>query len=209
MVHEGPDPDFPPASAASHWHAVCSILAVLSMPTEFTRKLFTYADCLRMAESGVLSPAEKVELIHGEILLMSPPGARHGAAVDRTAEAMSELVKGQAIVRSQGGVVLDAYAAPLPDIALLAFRSDYYVTSNPGVADILLIVEVADSSFDYDISVKLQLYAIAGISEYWVADLKNNRLLVHNRNGRRTNPSSSCTEETPSRLRVFLSAESL
>ena len=153
------------------------------MSSESMRKLFTYSDCIRMAETGVLSPSEKVELIHGEILLMSPPGPRHGAAVDRATEAMLEVAKGRAIVRTQGTVVLDEYAAPLPDIVLLAFRPDYYATRNPGAADILLIVEVADSSLEYDISVKLQLYAIAGVSEYWVADLKNNRLLVH------TNPA--------------------
>jgi hypothetical protein len=67
---------------------------------------------------------------------------------------MTELVKGKAIVRTQGGVVLDAYAAPLPDIALLAFRSDYYANSNPGAADVLLLVEVADSSLEYDLSVQ-------------------------------------------------------
>ena len=143
------------------------------------RKLFTYSDCLRMAETGVLSPAEKVELVHGEILLMSPPGPRHGAAVDRASDTMRELVKGKAIVRTQGTVVLDEYAAPLPDIALLTFRSDYYAGGNPGAEDILLLIEVADSSLEYDLSVKLQLYAIAGVCEYWVADLKNNRLMVH------------------------------
>src|SRR5688572_11733634 len=149
------------------------------MSAEINRKLFTYNDCVRMAEAGVLSPAEKVELIAGEILLMSPPGPRHGAAVDRASESFRDLVKGKAIVRTQGTVVLDAYAAPLPDIALLAFRADYYVNSNPGASDVLLLVEVADSSLEYDTSVKAQLYAIAGVSEYWVADLRNNRMLVY------------------------------
>jgi Uma2 family endonuclease len=153
------------------------------MSTEITRKLFTYNDCLLMAEVGVLSPAEKVELIRGELIVVSPPGPRHGAAVDRTAEAMRNLTKGIAIVRSQGGVVLDRFAAPLPDIALLALRSDYYAGDNPGAADILLIVEVANSSLEYDLTVKQELYAITGIAEYWVADLRNNRLLVH------TNPA--------------------
>jgi len=132
-----------------------------------------------MAETGVLSPAEKVELINGELFLMSPPGPRHGAAVDRTAAAMIGLLKGKAIVRIQGGVVLDTYAAPLPDIALLVPRSDDYSTRNPAAADIFLIVEVSISSLEHDTAVKLALYAITGIREYWVADLSSNRLLVH------------------------------
>jgi Uma2 family endonuclease len=153
------------------------------MSTDITRKLFTYSDCLRMAEIGVLSPAEKVELIRGELFVMSPPGPRHGAAVDRTTEAMRDLTNGKAIIRSQGGVVLDEFVAPLPDIAILAPRADYYAERNPGAADILLIVEVANTSLEYDLTVKRDVYAITGIVEYWVADLTSNRLLVH------TNPA--------------------
>jgi len=152
---------------------------MLPMSVEITRKLFTYNDCLRMAEVGVLSPAEKVELIRGELIVMSPPGPRHGAAVDRTVEAVIRLVEKNAIVRTQGGVVLDQFAAPLPDIAVLAFREHYYVNNNPGAEDILLLVEVANSSLEYDLTVKLELYAIMRIAEYWVADLRNDRLLVH------------------------------
>jgi Uma2 family endonuclease len=104
-----------------------------------------------MAEVGVLSPAEKVELIRGELIVMSPPGPRHGAAVDRTVKELMKLVEETAIIRTQGGVVLDKFAAPLPDIAVLAFREDYYVNNNPGDEDVLLLVEVANSSLEYDL----------------------------------------------------------
>jgi len=149
------------------------------MSTELNRKLFTYDDCLLMAEVGVLSPSEKVELIRGELIVLSPPGPKHGAAVDRTVRAMMKLVERRAIIRTQGCVVLDPLAAPLPDIAVLAFREDYYVARNPGVADILLLVEVSNTSLEYDLTVKRDLYAIMGVVEYWVADLTNNRLIVH------------------------------
>ena len=149
------------------------------MSSEITRKLFTFDDCLRMADTGVLSPAEQVELINGDILVMSPAGPRHGAAVDRTAEAMRKRLEGKGIVRAQGTVVLDTFAAPLPDIALLKPRIDHYAGKNPAAEDIFLIVEVSMSSLEYDTTVKLQLYAITGITEYWVADLENNRLLVY------------------------------
>ena len=149
------------------------------MSSEFTRRLFTYDDCLRMAEAGVLSPLEKIELIHGELFVVSPPGPRHGAAVDATSAAMIQILHGKAIVRTQGAVVLDKFAAPMPDIALLRPRDDFYVRKNPDAADILLIVEVASSSLELDTTVKLQLYAIMGIPQYWVADLVNDRLMVH------------------------------
>ena len=92
---------------------------------------------------------------------------------------LTRLTLGEAIVRTQGTVVLDPFAAPQPDIALLRHREDFYAQRNPGPQDILLIVEVADASLDYDTTVKLGLYAILKVPEYWVADLQNKRLLVH------------------------------
>jgi Uma2 family endonuclease len=151
------------------------------MASPITRKLFTVDDCHKMAEVGILSPAERVELIRGEIILVSPPGPRHGTAVDRANRAFVKLVRGKAIVRTQGGVVLDRFAAPLPDLALLRPKSDEYVTKNPGVSDILVLVEVADSTLEFDTTLKLSMYAILGIREYWVADLKDDRLLVYSK----------------------------
>lgn len=151
------------------------------MSAQLTRKLFTVDDCLRMAETGILSPTERVELIRGEILLMSPIGPRHASVITAATRAMVRLAGDEAIVQGQNPVVLDPFAAPQPDLALLRFRDDCYVGKHPGPADILLIVEVADSSLEYDTTVKLGLYAILGIPEYWVADLQNNRLLVYSK----------------------------
>src|SRR5688572_805152 len=145
------------------------------MSAHITRKLFTFEDCLRMAETGILSPIERVELIGGDILLMSPISPRHAAAVDAATERMIELVARKAIVRSQTTVLLDTFAAPQPDIALIKRRDDFYADKHPGAADILLIIEVADSSLEYDLTVKLGLYSILGIPEYWIADIQNNR----------------------------------
>jgi Uma2 family endonuclease len=149
------------------------------MSSQITKRLFTVDDCYKMAEVGILAPSERVELIRGEILVMSPTGPRHGAAIDKATQAMIRLAGDTAIVRTQGTVVLDRFAAPEPDIVLLRPRVDYYVTKNPSAEDILLIIEVADSSLDYDATTKLSLYAILGVPEYWIADLQNNRLLVH------------------------------
>ena len=149
------------------------------MSDKIQRKLFTANDCYRMSEAGILSPEDRVELIRGEILKLSPIGPRHGASVDGATRVMVRLAGDHAIVRVQGTVELDPFCAPQPDIVLLRPRDDFYVGKNPGGADIILIVEVADSSLEYDTTVKVELYAILGVQEYWVADLRNNRLIAY------------------------------
>src|SRR5688572_23991664 len=150
------------------------------MSSHNAKRLFTFDECLRMAEAGILSPDERVELIAGAIVAMSPIGPRHGVAVDLVTREMVRMGGDRAIVRTQRPVVLGRFAAPQPDLALLRPKPDEYLSRHPNAGDILLIIEVADSSLDYDTTTKLGLYAILGVTEYWVADLRNQRLLVHN-----------------------------
>jgi Uma2 family endonuclease len=149
------------------------------MSSQITKKLFTIDDCYKMAEVGILPPDERHELINGEILVVPAPGPRHGFAVDGLTKAFVGLTQDRAVVRVQGGVVLHKFAAPLPDIVLLKPLGRVYLERNPSAADILLLIEIADSSLEQDLSVKLQLYAITGVPEYWVADLRHNRLLIY------------------------------
>ena len=135
-----------------------------------TRHRLTVADYHQMAESGILGPDDRVELIAGEVLDMSPIGSLHAALVRALARWLTDSVGLRAIVAVQDPIHLDDSSEPQPDIALLKPRPDYYAAAHPGPADTLLIVEVAESSLAYDLGVKVSLYARHGIPEVWVID---------------------------------------
>jgi Uma2 family endonuclease len=127
----------------------------------------------RMVEAGVFAPDERLELIDGEILDMSPIGDPHMACVDRLTRCFAPLsISERAIVRVQGAFVASDISRPQPDVALLRPRDDFYATRGPRPADVMLAVEVADSSLRYDREVKRPLYAAAGLPEMWIVDLK-------------------------------------
>ena len=149
------------------------------MATEVSRRLFTVHDYHRMAEAGILCEDDRVELIHGEVLAMSPIGPRHGAAVLRANHALWRLVGDRALVGVQGSIRLDEYNEPQPDIYLLRPKEDFYASGHAGARDLFLIIEIADSSLEYDKDLKMRLYAETGVPEYWVADIPNNRLIVY------------------------------
>lgn len=149
------------------------------MALEYPRHRFTRADYHRMAEAGILGEDDRVELIDGEIVQMSPIGRRHNAGVDRPAQLLFERVGRRAIVRVQGSIVLGESGEPQPDIVVLRLRSDFYRDADATAEDVLLLVEVADSSLDYDRRVKASLYARHGIPELWIANLIQDHLLVY------------------------------
>jgi Uma2 family endonuclease len=151
------------------------------MSTEISKRLFNVGDYQRMAEAGILSENDRVELIHGEILAMSPIGPPHNGAVLRASNALIPMLQGRAIVGIQGSVVLDEYDQPQPDICLLRSKDDFYTRQHATPRDILLIIEVADSSLNYDRTVKAALYAESGVPEYWIADIPGDCVWVHSR----------------------------
>jgi len=118
------------------------------MDVAVSRRRFTVDDYHRMGEVGILSATDRVELIDGEIVAMTPIGPRHGASVDRTNRVLVTAVGTSAIVRVQGSVRLDLFHEPEPDIVLLRPRADFYASAHPGPADILLVIEFAESSID-------------------------------------------------------------
>ena len=149
------------------------------MRTETTKKLFTVDDYYRMADAGIFAPGERVELIEGEIIEMSPRGARHVACVDRANALFAVAFAGRAIVSVQNNVQLNNYTEPQPDILLLKPREDFYASKKHSPEDVLLVIEVADTSLRHDRQIKLPLYAASGVPEVWIEDLQNDLLLVY------------------------------
>src|SRR5262245_52740164 len=142
------------------------------MPVELRRRRFTVEEYQRMGEAGILDDDERVELIEGEIVEMTPIGSVHGSVVARIVSLLVSRLGERAIVWPQNSVVLRTQASQLqPDIALLRPRTDYYRSGNPEPRDILLAVEVMDSSVDRDRRVKLPIYARAGVVEVWLVDV--------------------------------------
>jgi Uma2 family endonuclease len=146
------------------------------MPTAISKRRFTADDYQRMGQVGILSEDDRVELIDGEVVAMTPIGPRHWACVDIFTLALVRGVGDKAIVRVQGSIRLDLYHEPQPDVVLLRPRADFYAAQLPGPGDILLIIEIAESSIDYDRDLKSRLYAAAGVPEYWLADLTDHSL---------------------------------
>lgn len=141
------------------------------MTTGAPRRLFTATEYERMVAAGILSEDERVELIGGNVVRMFPKGSRHAACVDRVAFRLSRLVGDQVIIRVQSPIRLDNFSEPEPDIALLRFREDFYKQAHPTPDDVLLIIEVADTSYEYDRGVKLRQYARALILAVLIAYL--------------------------------------
>jgi Uma2 family endonuclease len=124
-----------------------------------------------MHETGVFQESDRLELINGEITEMSPIGRKHAVCVTRLQELFIIRLLGKVQIWSQNPILLDNGSEPQPDLAILKRREDFYADGLPTPEDILLIVEVADSSIDYDRDVKAPLYAAAGIPEMWLFDV--------------------------------------
>lgn len=141
------------------------------MAIQILRKKFTVGQYHQMIESGILTDRDRVELIKGEIVEMSPVGKRHAACVDRLTELFILHLAPKAIIRNQNPIRLSDDSEPQPDLAILRRRDDFYLTGHPKPEDIFLVVEVSDTTVDYDKEVKIPIYAQEGISEVWLLDL--------------------------------------
>ncbi|QKQ74481.1 Uma2 family endonuclease [Nostoc sp. TCL240-02] len=141
-----------------------------------TAKRFTIAEYHRLAELGFFEEDERVELIKGEIIQMAAKGTPHSVCETRLERELYKLVGDRATLRGQQPITLSNNSEPEPDRVIAKNRDDDYLANHPSPSDILLLIEIADSSLKYDQEEKLPIYAEAGISDYWIFNLVDNYL---------------------------------
>ena len=149
------------------------------MSVQTQRWLFTVKEYHLMNEAGVFGEDDRVELIEGEIIQMAAIGTRHATCVRRLIRQFRQLPEESAILDVQNPIHLTERTEPQPDIVLLQFRLDYYETAHPMPSEVLLLVEVFDSTIDFDRDVKVPNYARSDIQEVWLWDLEVNCLEVY------------------------------
>ena len=153
------------------------------------RHPFTINEYHRMREARVFAEDDRIELLDGEIIKMAPIGPRHAACVDRLLNFLIRKLGDAAIARSQNPIELSDNSEPQPDISLVKYRADFYAKAHPTPEDILVAIEVADTTAENDRQVKIPSYARAEIQEVWLIDLPNDWIEIY------CNPNSGIYQE--------------
>lgn len=142
------------------------------MPTPVIHKrLITAEEFRKMGETGMILPDENVELIQGEIYVMSPIGSKHAACVANLSLLLIETFGRRILVWNQNPIRLDPWNEPEPDLAILHFKTDRYINALPVPGDVRIVIEVSDTTYEYDQKVKLPLYATSEIPVFWIVHL--------------------------------------
>jgi Uma2 family endonuclease len=141
------------------------------MSRQLAKYWITADEFEQMGRAGILHPDARLELLEGAIYEMSPIGSPHAACVKFLSALLNRLFNGKLIVGTQDPIRLNDFSEPQPDVALLRWRDDFYRHAHPIPADVLLVIEVADSTVETDRSYKMPLYAKAGIPEMWLVNL--------------------------------------
>jgi Uma2 family endonuclease len=144
--------------------------------TLVTPKRFTIVEYHRLIELGFLTEDDRVELIRGELIQMAAKGTAHSVCNTKLFREVDRLVGDRAVVRSQEPIILPSDSEPEPDLVIARGQADDYLASHPQPADILLVIEVSDSTLAYDQTIKRSLYAEAQINHYWIVNLVANQL---------------------------------
>jgi Uma2 family endonuclease len=144
-----------------------------------TKHLISVEDYHKMGEAGLFESGARIELIDGELFDMTPIGTQHASTVTRLTDILTDGLRGKAIISVQNPIVLGAQSEPQPDLAVLEKKKDYYASAHPRPGDILLLIEVADTTASRDREIKVPLYARHGIPEVWLIDLEQKRLEVY------------------------------
>ncbi|MGI8905171.1 MAG: Uma2 family endonuclease [Candidatus Sumerlaeaceae bacterium] len=161
-----------------------SISPQAQLTSERKRRAFTVHEYHRMGETGVLTPEDRTELIDGDIVQMTPMGSRHAGIVATLNKYFVEQAKERYILFPQLPVRLGTFSEPQPDLLLLKARKDFYTSALPTSQDVLLIIEVSESSLKFDHSVKIPLYAKHGVKEVWIIDAGAGKVEVYRKPGK-------------------------
>jgi Uma2 family endonuclease len=166
-------------TALSSFAASAELGGLLLPPTPDGRVRFSRDAYHRMVDAGVLCSDDRVELLDGEIVMMSPIGPEHVAPISILNDFFAKRLPDTLQCRIQAPVVLSHHSEPEPDVAIVRRRPDSYRTEHPGPTDIVLLIEVAQSSLGRDLDRKMQLYAESEITEYWVVDVEHKAVHVY------------------------------
>jgi len=173
------------------------------MAAKPARRLFTVAEYYQMGCAGILAGDERVELIEGDVVEMPSIGVGHASVVNRISQRFSAAFGESVLMTVQNPLHLNERSEPVPDVMLVRPRPDFYATHHPEPHDVLLLVEVSDTTLTYDTKVKLPLYARHGVPEVWIADISSVLVRVYSgptptgyrvaevkRKGERLNPTA-------------------
>ena len=160
------------------------------------RQLFSVDEYYKMAEVGIIKPTDRVELIKGEIIQMSPIKSRHAGTINILIRFFFKKLGISSSIISQNPIRLNNFTEPEPDIVLAKYQENEYLDQHPQPEDIYLVIEVADSSLEYDRKVKAPLYAEAGIPEYWIINLEEKQVEVFSQPSNGTYQSEQIAQPT-------------
>lgn len=150
----------------------------MGAPLTIPRRTLTVDEYHRIGDAGILRPDDRVELIEGEMIEMAPIGSRHFAMVNKLCTLLVTAVGNDGIVSIQNPIVLPPRNEPQPDLVILKPRADYYKNQLPGAQDVLLLVEVSDTTLEYDRDAKIPTYAQHAIPEVWLVNVQANTLSI-------------------------------
>ena len=149
------------------------------MSLQIAKHHFTANDFERMGEAGIFNRDARLELIEGDVIDMPPIRSHHAACVNILSRLLDRAVGDEVLVSIQDPIRINDFSEPQPEVALLRLRDDFYKDAHPTPADVLLVVEVADTTVEYDRQIKAPLYAKAGIAEYWLVNLPDEQIEIY------------------------------
>ena len=152
---------------------------------------FSVAAYHKLMDVGILKEDDKVELIEGQIVTMSPIKSHHAACVDRLGDILKQRFGKKAIIRSQNPIVLGTHSEPEPDLAAVQYKEDYYEKAHPKPAEIFIAIEISQTTEHYDRTIKIPLYAKFGIPEVWLVNLNKKVVEVYQRPKKNTYTSTT------------------